>query len=45
MFGERLDEAPVDAAGDAAEPADGQHREDDARDDQVQARHDDSVGS
>ena len=35
-----LDEAPVDAAGDAAEPADGEHREDDARYDQVEAGHD-----
>ena len=35
-----LDEAPVDAAGDAAEPADGEHREDDARYDQVKAGHD-----
>ena len=35
-----LDEAPVDAAGDAAEPADGEHWEDDARYDQVEAGHD-----
>ena len=39
LLGQGLDEAPVDATGDAAEPTDGEHGEDDAREKEVEAGH------